>query len=919
MARRQSQSICWQCLLKHNRQTVPPRARSASTYSVSPAIQRHRAKRPVKFTPALYSIMEPVAPTAPVNHLRSAMFNNLTDLLDAEFVKDTLDTQRIVDLYRDLAASDSRTLHDHMRPVWQRLLIAIRNSPIEGREERFQGFLNVLYKAGFFFEGPSIEYALQCLKPERLQTAQHAKLMAEEFEMMVPRRSHMTLRFHVFAELLDHGRAGEWKIYLDWIHLEYPGQWNEEIHGLLTDALMRRFPVAAHRKAILHYRLGNLSDEDKALMVRSAKKFEMALRAIEAYAVRDGKKLSRIYTQLVFVRCWELDSYAAVKTFLAEAKADGASANSTLYNRLLSVLASHSDTVGMERLFKEMRRHGNEADADTVMRIIGGYVKNNDLDTAYKTYLAYPQYRTELLRYGRELNKESENFDPEEEYMGPKRPFGWRFASFLLNDFNRPLEQAKEILFDLLGIGLPPPQLPGLLISRYIELGQIEEALRILQRFGTATKEGEPVISTYAMDTVEAFCRAGRRGEAIKLIDRLERDGVMIVRSTYQHLMASSAKSGDIRGVQNVLDRMAKVGLQPTEVTHLILLNAYVKGKKIDEAAALLNKLREEGLQPDDKTYNVFVNGLVHAGQFEEAEDLARDMERSGIVSRGSYTWPTIMNAYTRVGRWGDAFRVLKKITRDAEREIVREGGGVEGQVVLDPASQAAMSTVTLKVRFHSAKGDPQQAEKEALDWVTSLGKRRLELREGTQFTEQLIWNSIIMAYIKANDIPSATRVRNKMNERRKLSNQMTNNAFILHYGSKGDFDAAEEHIRTHGDFSLGEVYRHLISCAAKAHPTPQTERMKKYWHALTTATTTPAEPYAPIMASFIKVRDFTTAEEVYATADKAGSVDAYLMNTVLDMYAKKRDWKGMERKYLEFLRPRDPFAGRLVPDLTVA
>ncbi|KAJ3037573.1 hypothetical protein HK097_003470, partial [Rhizophlyctis rosea] len=903
--RRRSFSICWSCqIFQPDSIRSSQSVRSASSTASRPSnndAARFRLSRPNPNAKALRK-RAPISPgtelirsQAPVNFLKIALADNLRRKLDAEYLHQPLNVEKIITLLRDLGDASPDQLAAYLWDVWKITLKALAKSDLPNREDLLQILIDCLRQSNISIEGQILNDIIKCLKPSRLQTAQHAKMLADEFSFILPHRAHIFLRAILLAELVKGGRAGEWKAYLDWLRDEYASAWDDERWTVFADMLARRFPLSTHRAAAWQWRQGHLSEEDKFLMERSARKFSIAMKHFLDLALSDGTIPHSLFTRTIIPRCWEITNYEKALAVLVEGRRLNVKLNSSVYNALISHLAILGDVDAVEKLFEDMHKVGVPMDATTLVRVIGGLVKDQKIDKAWDLYTKHPEFREEILTFGRGTSALKEGF------VGDEKPFGWTLADALLSLPTPDLQKATQILVDCRKNGVMPVVQSGFLLRRLIEFGQNGEAFRLLRdEFGYCVGEGSmKLIAEWTEEAVDALCKIGRRTEAKLFLERLQRDGIGLRHTTFNIMMSAAVRNQDIQDVWRWRDEMRKRGFKPSVQTYTIILNAYMKSGNLDSAAEVLNEMRKEGIQPTVVTYNVFLQGLVNAGQFEEAELLAKDMDRNG-VEWNEYTWPTVMHGYIRFGRWEDARRVM---------EMIQGMAGEQGF--------STVAVVGYKIKECLRDGKVREAEEELWKWYDEVKTAKAYSLDN----ERSLLNMVVDGYLQVGEYESAKRVVERVNREGKVSDFRTNNVFLLFYAGRGmfgEFDKFLEELEAKGEGCSPEyVYTAALKAAKKIK---DRDLVRKYHNALeATGIVLDSGSFAADISALTSVRDFDTAARMVKQAEGVVKPDIMLHNTIVDFWAKQGKAREMERAYMQMLRPTDPFATPVTPDLFTA
>ncbi|KAJ0020281.1 hypothetical protein Pint_32008 [Pistacia integerrima] len=141
--------------------------------------------------------------------------------------------------------------------------------------------------------------------------------------------------------------------------------------------------------------------------------------------------------------------------------------------------------------------------------------------------------------------------------------------------------------------------------------------------------------------------------EAYELFDEMLRLGFFPDITTFNKLIHTLCKKGDVRESEKLLDKVLKRGVSPNLFTYNIFIGglckreSLCKARKVTEALDLLKEIENKGLIPDLVSFGTLVNGLCNNGDLDGAYQLFRRMEQQNKISHTTATYNIMINAFS--------------------------------------------------------------------------------------------------------------------------------------------------------------------------------------------------------------------------------------------------------------------------------
>ncbi|XP_010495770.1 PREDICTED: pentatricopeptide repeat-containing protein At5g46680 [Camelina sativa] len=122
----------------------------------------------------------------------------------------------------------------------------------------------------------------------------------------------------------------------------------------------------------------------------------------------------------------------------------------------------------------------------------------------------------------------------------------------------------------------------------------------------------------------------------------------------------SLCKFRNLEKAESLLVDGIRLGVLPNVITYNTLIKGYSRFVGIDEAYAVTRRMREAGIEPDVATYNSLISGAAKQLMLNRVLQLFDEMLHSGL-SPDMWSYNTLMSCYFKLGKHGEAFRILNE------------------------------------------------------------------------------------------------------------------------------------------------------------------------------------------------------------------------------------------------------------------
>ncbi|XP_049408878.1 putative pentatricopeptide repeat-containing protein At1g74580 isoform X3 [Solanum stenotomum] len=217
-------------------------------------------------------------------------------------------------------------------------------------------------------------------------------------------------------------------------------------------------------------------------------------------------------------------------------------------------------------------------------------------------------------------------------------------------------KQAHKVYMKMLENGISPDVYTFTIrIKSFCRTNRPQVALRLLNNM---IDQGCEFNAVACCTVIAGFYEVNCRVEACELFDEMLRLRITPNVTTFNKLICTLCKKGDVQESERLLNKIVKRGVFPNLFTCNLLIQGLSVNGQLHEAARMLEALRKEGLNADLVTYNTLICGLCKHSKVAEAESYLHKMVNRGF-DPDAFTYNTIIGAYCKLGMIEKADRIL--------------------------------------------------------------------------------------------------------------------------------------------------------------------------------------------------------------------------------------------------------------------
>merc|ERR550514_56265 len=145
----------------------------------------------------------------------------------------------------------------------------------------------------------------------------------------------------------------------------------------------------------------------------------------------------------------------------------------------------------------------------------------------------------------------------------------------------------------------------------------------------------------------------------MELYEELKADSMTCTLVTYNTLIDTCARAGEMAKVSKLFNDMCERGVDPDLITYSTVIKGYCVQGDLDQAVQLYTSMRKRGVKPDAILFNSILDGCARKQMRTLTEQVLRDMEEAKVAP-SNFTLSILVKLYGRTGDIERAFEVAE-------------------------------------------------------------------------------------------------------------------------------------------------------------------------------------------------------------------------------------------------------------------
>ncbi|EOA33002.1 hypothetical protein CARUB_v10016333mg [Capsella rubella] len=206
-------------------------------------------------------------------------------------------------------------------------------------------------------------------------------------------------------------------------------------------------------------------------------------------------------------------------------------------------------------------------------------------------------------------------------------------------------------------IGMQPDEVTtGIVLQMYKKAKEFQKAEEFFKKwscdksFGMLSMTDNKVdshvcLSSYTYNTmIDTYGKSGQIKEALETFKRMLDEGIVPTTVTFNTMIHIYGNNGQLGEVTSLMKTM-KLHCAPDTRTYNILISLHTKNNDIERAGAYFKEMKDAGLKPDPVSYRTLLYAFSIRHMVEEAEGLIAEMDDNN-VEIDEYTQSALTRMY---------------------------------------------------------------------------------------------------------------------------------------------------------------------------------------------------------------------------------------------------------------------------------
>ncbi|CAA2958458.1 pentatricopeptide repeat-containing At3g23020 [Olea europaea subsp. europaea] len=374
-------------------------------------------------------------------------------------------------------------------------------------------------------------------------------------------------------------------------------------------------------------------------------------------------------------------------------------------------------------------------------------------------------------------------------------------------------EEARKWLKLMTQCGMEPDEVTmGIVVQMYKKTGEFKKAEEFFKKWSfTCKMDGRNAIlgnkrvvdgdsganvrlSAYTYNTlIDTYGKAGQVKEACRTFEEMLKRGILPTTVTFNTMIHMYGNNCQLDEVDSLMKKMEKFKCSPDTRTYNILISLHAKYNNIEMSAKYLKKMKDASLEPDAVSYRTLLYAFSIRHMVGEAEELISEMDERGLEI-DEFTQSSLTRMYIEAGMlesswsWFERFHLAGNMTSEcysANIDAFGERGHIlEAEKVFSCCLEAKKMSVLVFNVMIKAYGISKRFD-QACCIFDSMEKHGI-------VPDKCSYNSLVQMLAGA-DLPEKAKfyVR-KMQEAGLVTDCIPYSAVISSYAKLGNMDVAE-------------------------------------------------------------------------------------------------------------------------------
>mmetsp|Transcript_61849 Transcript_61849/g.109847 ORF Transcript_61849/g.109847 Transcript_61849/m.109847 type:complete len:941 (-) Transcript_61849:35-2857(-) len=205
----------------------------------------------------------------------------------------------------------------------------------------------------------------------------------------------------------------------------------------------------------------------------------------------------------------------------------------------------------------------------------------------------------------------------------------------------------------------------GCMVEALVTNDDIEAGYELLQEIAS-DEITKPLVNAVIYGSIlKGFCHQKRFARVWDVYDEMMAQNMEFSIVTYNSLIDTCARSGEMQRVEPLLRHMTEHGVSPNVITYSTILKGHCALNRLDQAFQLLEDMKKNSdLAPDEVTYNTLLDGCARYGLYDRGMTVLNDMRAAGVPP-SNFTLSVLVKLAMRAKRLTKCFELCDEVSKE--------------------------------------------------------------------------------------------------------------------------------------------------------------------------------------------------------------------------------------------------------------
>lgn len=322
---------------------------------------------------------------------------------------------------------------------------------------------------------------------------------------------------------------------------------------------------------------------------------------------------------------------------------------------ILESVPQHNITLVLERA----ENQSNSSDVDDQHTLASSHLHSSDVPSI-GVYAEQDAHLTDLIS-SYVTNRKVDEF-----FAAPDLEAVLNAAEDLVKQRAKLSMKSSQLIFSVL-YSLKRASVPltnrfyNITMSSLIKCGHAAQAIDVFEEIDSPSLECYTTLA-------KAYSMLNRPDDAIGLIYVMRARGIKPNERTYNALIASCVRVGQLEKARGLFSEMLVDNVRPNAVSWNIIMNWYVRQSKgtqrLNDVLKAFEDMKASGVAPDVASFTTIMKAYARSGLLNKAEEVFSEMKRAMPAQIDATVYNTLLEAYSSRLDWRRCMELYDEMIR---------------------------------------------------------------------------------------------------------------------------------------------------------------------------------------------------------------------------------------------------------------